>query len=195
MIGGGDTKYLSQGTPNHTLGVGKGTPEDHGDLVYLGTSNGRYNFGVNLGLQWNGFDLSALFQGVGQRTFMVDASTMAINANSYQMPWTIQSDYWTPTNPDAYFARPYKGSNFDYHTADRWVQNGAYIRLKNVQIGYNIPMGNNPVIKSVRAYVSGSDVWESSKALNVFDPEVGNNQNPNYYPFFRTWMFGLNVTF
>lgn len=196
MVAGGDTKYVSQGAKaDHTLGVGKGTPADHGDLVYLGNSNGRYMFGVNLGVQWNGFDFSALFQGVGQRTFMVDASTMAINANSYQMPWTIQSDYWTPKNTDAYFARPYKGSNFNYHTADRWVQNGAYIRLKNIQLGYNIPMGNNPVIKSVRAYVSGADVWESSKALSVFDPEVGNNQSPTYYPFFRTWMFGLNVTF
>jgi len=196
MVAGGDTKYVSQGAKaDHTLGVGKGTPADHGDLVYLGNSNGRYMFGVNLGVQWHGFDFSALFQGVGQRTFMVDASTMAINANSYQMPWTIQSDYWTPANTDAYFARPYKGNNFNYHTADRWVQNGAYIRLKNIQLGYNIPMGNNPVIKSVRAYVSGSDVWESSKALSVFDPEVGNNQSPTYYPFFRTWMFGLNVTF
>ena len=49
-------------------------------------------------------------------------------------------------------------------------------------------------IQKLRVYISGNDVWEKSDILKVFDPEAGNNVGRNYYPFFRTWSFGVNVT-
>lgn len=192
-ISGGDTRYVAQGNPDHAIGTGGGTPGDSGDLVYLGTSNGRYNYEINLGVEWKGFDLSCLFQGVGKRSFIVDAATLAPLGNSYEMPWTIHRDYWTESNTNAYFARPYESSTFNYYPADRWVQDGSYIRLKNIQLGYKVPIPAK--IALLRVYVNGSDVWEHTNALNVFDPEVGNEKNTQYYPFFRTWTMGVNVTF
>jgi hypothetical protein len=86
------------------------------------------------------------------------------------------------------------GNDFNFKASDKWIQNGAYIRLKNIQLGYTIPVSKK-IIEKARIYISGSDVWEYSKVLSVFDPEVGNNASASYYPFFRTWSLGLNVTF
>lgn len=192
-VSGGDTRYVAQGKADHTIGIGGATVDEPGDLVYLGTTNGRYNYGINLGVEWKGFDFSCFFQGVGKRKFLVNTATLAPLGYSYEMPWTIHRDYWTEDNKNSYFARPYEGNTFNYNPADRWVQDGAYIRLKNIQLGYTIPIPQK--IASVRVYVNGTDVWEHTKTLEVFDPEVGNNKNSQYYPFFRTWTMGVNVTF
>lgn len=193
-VSGGDTRYVAQGNPDHTIGEGGGTPDNPGDLVYLGTANGRYMYGINFGLEWNGFDFSCFFQGIGKRSFLVNQATLTPLGNSYEMPWTIQSDYWTEDNTNAYFARPYEGNTFNYNPADRWVQNGAYIRLKDIQIGYNIPVPKK-IIQRLRVFIAGTDVWDYTKTLKIFDPEVGNEKNSQYYPFFRTWSMGVNLTF
>ena len=73
------------------------------------------------------------------------------------------------------------------------MQNAAYLRLKNVTLGYTIPVSKR-YIQKLRVYISGNDVWEKSDILKVFDPESGNNVGRNYYPFFRTWAFGVNIT-
>ena len=195
-IDGGDVKYVAQGTADHQIGAGGGTPEDPGDLVNLGTTNGRYLFGLNLSGQYKGFDLSMFFQGVGKRSFLIQTSTITPFYSTSTMPWTIHEDYWTEDNPDAFFPRMYnnKGNDFNFKPSDKWVQNGAYIRLKNIQLGYTIPI-NKEIIEKARVYIAGSDVWEHSKVLSVFDPEVGNDASASYYPFFRSWSVGLNVTF
>jgi hypothetical protein len=193
-VSGGDIRYVAQGKADHTIGIGGGTPDDPGDLVYLGTSNGRYLYGINLGLEWKGFDFSCFFQGVGKRNYLIDTATLAPLGNSYQMPWTVNSDYWTEDNKDAFFARPYEGQTFNYNPADRWVQNGAYVRLKDIQLGYTIPISKK-IIQQLRLFVNGTDVWEHSNVLKVFDPEVDDEKNTEYYPFFRTWTMGVNLTF
>ncbi len=193
-VSGGDTRYVSQGKADHTIGIGGGTPENSGDLVCLGTTNGRYMYGINLGVEWKGFDFSCFFQGVGKRNFFINTATLAPLGNSYEMPWTIHRDYWTEDHKDSYFARPYEGNSFNYNPADRWVQNGAYIRLKDIQLGYTIPVSKK-VFQQLRVYIAGTDVWEHSNVLKAFDPEVGNDKNTQYYPFFRTWTMGVNLTF
>jgi hypothetical protein len=67
--------------------------------------------------------------------------------------------------------------------------------LKNVTLAYNISTGNKKFIRSMQVYASGQDLWESTKVLKVFDPEVGNNVSATTYPFYRTMSVGLNVTF
>ena len=195
-IAGGDVRYVAQGTPDHMIGAGGGTPDDPGDLVYLGNTNGRYMFGLNLAAQWKGFDFSMFFQGVGKRAFLVQTGTITPFFSTSTMPWTIHRDYWTEDNQNAYWPRMYNnnGNDFNFKPSDKWVQNGAYVRLKNVQIGYKLPI-NKRIIDQARLYVSGSDIWEYSNVLSVFDPEVGNNASANYYPFFRTWSLGLSLTF
>ena len=192
-VSGGDVKYLAQGDGNHTVGAGGGTPEDPGDLVCLGNSNGRYTYGINLSLNWKGFDLSVLFQGVGKRSVLIEAGQIAPLGATADMPWTIHRDYWTEDNPDAYWPRLYSANTFNYNPSDRWVQDASYIRLKNLTIGYTLPLKRFK-IEQCRVYVNGTDLWEHTNMLKVFDPETGNKPTANYYPFFRTWTVGLNIT-
>jgi TonB-linked SusC/RagA family outer membrane protein len=200
-ISGGDIKYVAQGNPDHKIGAGGGTPEEPGDLVSFGDANGRYLYGLNIGLQWKGFDFSMMWQGIGKRKVMVEIQTIAPLAQTSNMPWTIHRDYWSEDNQDAYWPRLYNYNNssngdaiFNYLPSDRWIQNGAYLRLKNVTLGYTVPLSKR-IAEKVRVYAAGVDVWEHTNMLSVFDPEVGNNAKATYYPFFRTWTLGLNVTF
>lgn len=116
------------------------------------------------------------------------------------MPWTIHRDYWTEDNQDAFWPRLYDyktnngGENFNFRPSDKWVQDASYLRLKNITLGYTIPYVKK-YVNSIRVYITGNDVWEHSDLLKVFDPEAGNNVGRNYYPFFRTWAFGVNITF
>ena len=192
-VSGGDIKYVAQGDGAHTIGQGGGTPENPGDLVYLGSSNGRYFYTFSLGASWKGFDFNIMFQGVGKRKVYVEPDQLAPLKNTYDMPWSIHTDYWTEDNPNASLPRLYNGNNFNYKASDRWVQDGSYLRLKNVTFGYTIPVPRK-TLERLRVYISGDDVWEHTNMLKVFDPEVGNKPSANYYPFFRTWTFGVNLT-
>ena len=195
-LDGGDVKYIAQGNADHRIGVGGGTPEDPGDLILLGTENPRYLYGINLGVEWKGFDFSMFWQGIGKRKYVVE-NRFFFPVDYDTRPLTIHTElgYWTEETPNAYFARLVEYQTYNYQVSDRWLQNGAYVRLKNIQLGYTIPMPKN-IINSLRIYVMGNDVWEYSKAkFKAVDPEVSNNKNRNYYPFFRVWTTGINLTF
>jgi hypothetical protein len=189
----GDIKYLDL-NGDGVISSGDHTPQSPGDLVYLGTTNARYTYGFDLGLSWKGFDFSVFFQGALKRKFLISEETLSPMLGTADMPWTIHMDRWTPDNLDSFFPRMYQTSAHNFRSSDRWAQNGSYIRLKNIQLGYEIPV-KKKYIREIRAYVSGQDLWESTKVLRVFDPEVGNNVSATTYPFYRTIAFGLNVTF
>jgi len=201
-ISGGDVKYVAQGDGKHKIGAGDATPDSSGDLVYLGNTTGRYLYGINLSAQWKGFDFSMMWQGVGKRKVLIDAGTLAPLSQTSLMPWTIHRNYCQVDEDgnltkEGYWPRLYNYNNtetFNFHASDKWVQDASYIRLKNVTIGYTIPVKKN-ILERLRVYVSGADLWEHSNLLSVFDPEVGDNAKATYYPFFRTWTVGLNVTF
>lgn len=195
-ISGGDVRYVAQGKADHEIGVGGATPENPGDLVCLGNSNGRYLYGFNLAAQWKGFDISVMFQGVAKRQVMINPEAFAPLYQDYMMPWTIHRDYWTEDNQNAYWPRiyQYKGDDFNFKTSDRWLQDGSYIRLKNLTVGYTVPVSKK-YIDRLRVYVTGEDLWEHTNMLSVFDPEIGNDAKRSIYPFFRTWTVGLNVSF
>ena len=198
-VGGGDVRYLTlpdaDGSIGHQVGNGAGTKENHGDLVYLGDTTGRYLYGFNISAQWKGFDFSMMFQGVGKRKILIEENTIAPFGQTHQMPWTIHRDYWTEDNPDAFWPRLYNYNKdpFNFKPSDKWVQDASYLRLKNLTIGYTVPVSKR-YIEKLRFYITGNDIWEKTDLLKVFDPEAGNNASRNYYPFFRTWSFGVNLT-
>jgi hypothetical protein len=188
-IGPGDVRYLDL-NGDGVISAADGTPAKPGDLVYLGTTNARYTYGFDFGFDWKGFDFSMFFQGAAKRNFLIAEETLSPILGTADMPWTIHMDRWTPDNPNAFFPRMYQTSAHNFKPSDKWVQNGAYVRLKNIQLGYNVPVRNR-VFRSVQVYVSG--LWESTKVLSVFDPEVGNDANATSYPFYRTVSFGINI--
>lgn len=195
IIAGGDVKYVAQGKPDHEIGVGGGSPDDPGDLVYLGNTTPRYLYGISLSAQWKGFDLSMMFQGVGKRDVMLNGVMFPI-FNAEEMPWTIHRDYWSEENQNAYWPRlyQYKGDKFNSRPADRWMQDASYFRLKNLTVGYTIPVSKK-YMEKLRVYVTGQDLFEFTDMLSVIDPEAENNASRALYPFFRSWTIGLNVTF
>lgn len=193
--GAGDIKYLDL-NDDDVISAGKGTVEDHGDLVRLGDNNPRYTFGIDLGARWKGFDFSAFFQGVGKRDFVVNTNALMPFFENWRYPLSIQRDFWTVDNPDAFWPRPYRGSSHNYAVSDKWVQNAAYIRLKNIQIGYSLPQSltMKAKISKVRIFVSGQDLWESTNVFEFIDPETPNKKD-FIYPFYRVVSTGLNITF
>jgi len=191
-IGPGDIQYLDL-DGNGRIDNGENNPKNPGDLVFLGTTNARYTYGFDLGVTWKRFDFSVFFQGALKRTFLIDQGTMSPLNQTSDMPWTIHMDRWTPENHNAYFPRMYQASAHNYQASDRWAQNGNYLRLKNIQLGYVLPI-NKKYVHDMKVYVSGQDLWETTRVLSVFDPEVGNNVSATAYPFFRTISFGLSFT-
>ncbi|MFN8356723.1 MAG: TonB-dependent receptor [Spirosomataceae bacterium] len=196
--GPGDVKFIDL-NGDGKLTVGKGSPEDPGDLVYLGTDQPRYVFGLNLGFQWKGLDFSAFIQGVGQRVFLPNSEAIQPFSQSWKQPLAIHRDYWTPENPNAAFPRPYLQGAFRYLPSDKWLMNGQYARLKNIQIGYTIPekLLKRIHLSRARVFFTGQDIFTVSKLgifNNYFNPEMKSGTQ-NDYPFFGTAAMGLNLSF
>ncbi|MFV0483732.1 MAG: hypothetical protein ACK5MG_06530 [Bacteroidales bacterium] len=193
--GVGDIKYLDL-NDDGKIDAGRQTLDNHGDLVNLGDTNPRYNYGITLNADYKGFDFSVFFQGVGKRNFYAETMDLMPFMYSWVNPYTIHRDYWTPDNTDAYFPRLYEGGSHNYRVSDHWVQDGAYIRLKMITLGYTIPrdITMKAGINKVRVYFTGEDLWERTKTLDIYDPEM--KQGSGFrYPFTRGYAFGLNVTF
>lgn len=184
------------------------TPED---LVYLGRDDPRYTYAFNLGVEWNGFDFSTTFQGVGKRVIFREGNWKVPFGSIFQG----QTDFWlgntwTPQNTGAYYPNLSAGQNgttyntYNYQISTWSVENGAYIRLKNLVIGYTIPqqLTQKAKIQKLRVYFSGNDLWEKTHIRDGWDPEatrnVGRANNENgitRYPFYRYMTAGVNVTF
>ena len=189
--------------------VNKDGKLDYNDYVYLGTDDPKISFSFNGGIEWNNFDLSVIFQGVAQRTIFRTGENDG-NAN-YRIPMrqpyyntTNQSvgNTWSPENPDARYPTYTNNStinDYNYQCSSWSVENGAYIRLKNVTLGYTFPetlLAKTKVISAARVYVTGADLWEFSKINDGWDPEASRNvRGTGRYPFVRTVTFGLNLTF
>ncbi|GAB3586616.1 TonB-dependent receptor [Hymenobacter daeguensis] len=182
-----------------------------GDLKYLGTDNPRYTYAINLGADWHGFDFTAILQGVGQRTIFREGNWRVPFGSIFQGQTNFWvGDTWTPSNTGAYYPILSSGQNgtkyndYNYQISDWSVQNGAYIRLKNVVLGYTIPeaISKHLGASRIRVYYSGNDLWEHTNIKDGWDPEatrsVGRANSESAltrYPFFRLHTAGVNFTF
>ncbi len=177
-------------------GDGKITPE--ADLVNLGTIAPRFNYGINLGAKYSNFDFSVFFQGVGKRTLFREGD--------YSIPWTdwwrqppafYYGKTWNEDRPDAYYPRLTHGNIrwWNYQPSTLQEINGAYVRLKNLQVGYTLPANlmDRIHITSARIYFSGQDLWEKHHVQGGWDPE--SDRWGFNYPFQRAYSFGLDLTF
>lgn len=182
----GDIKYVDQD--------GDKKISAPNDLIHAGTTTPRYLYGINLNAEWNNFDLSMLFQGVGKRKYYLSGMVVQPYYNTYDnQSFAIHMDYWTPENPDAIFPRPVMGASWNYLYSTHWLQNASYIRLKNLQLGYNIPL-KKVAIDNIRVYFNGENLWEKTRLI-MFDPELNNSNAHLVYPLNRNYSLGLIVTF
>ena len=233
----GDLRFIDM-DGDGTIGYGKQTVEDHGDLDVIGNATPRYQYGINLDFKWNGFGLSMFFQGVGKRDWYPAVET-AYFYGMYNRPYSgflmksqtgnnyAHIDYddpeWTVTNYDD---NPYWTRRVGYSANrnvgpltvenDYYLQNAAYIRLKNLTVDYSLPAKAVKKIgmQAARIYVSMENLWTWSpmfRHTDMFDPEVITTGDSDFdstseyglsgvgdgysYPMLKSFTFGLNLTF
>ncbi|GHU80505.1 SusC/RagA family TonB-linked outer membrane protein [Bacteroidia bacterium] len=178
---------------------------DYNDLHWLGSDDPKISFSFNLGLNWNNFDFSVVFQGAAKRTiFRAQDNTWTVPMRGVYLNCTDQSvgNVWSPETPDARYPTYTNNgtiNNYNYIASSWTAEDGSYLRLKNVTLGYNVPkslLGKQKIINSCRAYVTGVDLWEVSHIHDGWDPEASRGvSGVGRYPFVRNVTFGLNLSF
>ncbi|SFG57757.1 SusC/RagA family TonB-linked outer membrane protein [Pedobacter insulae] len=214
-FGPGDVKFKDLNGDGE-ISPGNRLLNDHGDLEKIGNSTPRYEYGFRLGADYKGFDLSGFFQGVGSRKIVGNGFLVVPgwHAGDGAMPAAIADDYWTLDNTDAFYPAAYNngGSTGVNNTQiqDRYLLNMAYLRLKNVTLGYTIPkmLLQKVHVNSLRVYVSLENfkTWDNLNGLPV-DPEaisgysMWNTTNYNSgrtgegVPTFKSVSFGVQLNF
>ena len=178
---------------------------DENDYIYLGSSNPEISYSFNFGAEWKGIDLNFVFQGAGNRFIY----------RGYDTNWTVPyrglymnnlkssiGNTWTADNTEAYYA-PYTNdkniNEYNYQASSLTTHDGRYLRLKNITVGYTFPkklLAKVRFIESLRIYYTGTDLWETTKIKDGWDPESKIAKSGTaLYPFTRNHTFGLNVTF
>lgn len=191
----GDIRY--QNTVNNAEDNPKGeiTPDDR---VPLGNHMPRYEFGLTLGAEWKGMDVSLFFQGVGKRdNYLSGMGTRAFYAPAFEgTMYEHQKDFWTEDNPGASYPRLTLDSSNNYQTSSFWIKSGAYLRLKNITIGYTIPRKFTKKfgVKSLRMYASAQNLFTLDSFFEGFDPEIPNNSG-SFYPIMKTYSLGISLNF
>lgn len=195
-IGIGDAKFKDLNNDGKISLYGDKAGED-GDVKYVGNTAPRYSYGLNLSVKYKGFDLGVFFQGVGKRTMF--------RVGEYSMPWSdwwrqppafYYGQTWNEDRPDAPYPRLSHGDirYWNYQASTMQQINAAYIRLKNLQVGYTLPemLTQKISVSRARVYFSGQDMWEQHHVKGGWDPESadwGGN-----YPFQRFYSFGIDIT-
>jgi len=219
----GDMKFLDLDGDGE-ISTGANTADNPGDRKIIGNSSIRMQYGFNVNASWNNFGFSAFFQGVGKRNWY-PAKESAYFWGQYNRPYGYMlkehtgDNVWTEENQneDAYWPR-YRGylalnaNRSMTVTNDRFLQNVAYLRLKNIQIDYTLKQSfvSRYGFQNMKVFVSGENVFTWSplyKHTQSFDPEVieagdtdfrstsGTDGDGYGYPMLRSFSLGLNLTF
>ncbi len=168
------------------------------DRTFLGSTIPGFFYGINLGANYKNFDLSVFFQGVGDVYRYNGQRANGENMGSTgSNQWTTVKNRWTTSNPSTTMPRavrsdPAQNNRF----SDRFVESAAFMRLKNVQLGYNLPRtlaANLGFLQGLRVYVAGTNLLTFTKWTGL-DPEDA-NRDGGIVPPGRTYTLGINATF
>jgi TonB-linked SusC/RagA family outer membrane protein len=198
---------------------GLSTVANPGDRTVIGNSSPRYLYGINLGADWNNFFFSVFFQGVGKQDWW-PSTEAGVFWGQYNRPygkiprWHLDN-HWTPETPNAYMPRyvsrlANRAGGVLTNAQSGYLQNVAYIRMKNIQLGYTLPkkLSGRIGANDFRVYISCENLWTYSpiyKLTKDIDPEntgpsdqvfTSTNAGDAYnYPLLKGITFGLSVTF
>ncbi len=190
----GDVKYVDLDN-NNIISPGKNTLTDHGDKKIIGNDTPRYQYGLQMNASWKGFDLDIFFQGVGKRDLWLGDDRFFGIAGQWNVPMKATLDYWTENNTDARLPRPYiNGGHGNREVSSLYLQNAAYLRLKQLSLGYTIPgkWTKKAAISRARIYFTGQNILTWTKLNELYDPE---NTAVNGYPVPKSFSVGVNLTF
>ena len=230
--GPGDIKFVDQ-NGDGVIDWGEGTKDNHGDLVKIGNETPRWQYSFRLGADWKGFDIDLFFQGVGKRdmwspsAFVMPLTRGADAIYAWQTDYITEADYAAAIKgegtirQDAAYPRMWPGNagqgvasssilptgKNNFYPQDKYLMNLAYLRLKNLTVGYTLPqkLTRKATIEKVRIYASFNNLADlvNHTAQYGFDPEVstgsgtgsfGNGTYGRTEPLMRSYSFGLQVT-
>lgn len=182
-------------------GVPDGKVDAEYDRTILGSTTPKFYYGLNLTAQYKGFDLSALFQGVGGHKRLIGSYMAYAFYNGGQIQKWQAENAFRPDAPDKNAEYPLletlNMNNPNLQTSDYWVRDASFLRMKNLTIGYTLPslITHKLGCQSVRFYVSGQNLFNITKFYKGWDPEneIGTGDSPSYYPINRIWSFGINI--
>ncbi|SHE77560.1 TonB-linked outer membrane protein, SusC/RagA family [Fodinibius roseus] len=215
----GDVKYADL-NGDGVIDEGDNTLENPGDRRVIGNATPQFPYSFSVQTEWNNIDLSLFLQGIGKQDWYPDNDSRIFWA-MYNRPYDsfqrkdLVNNIWSPENPDAYFPRlrgyTALGSSRQLGAVnDRYLQSVAYLRLKNLTVGYTLPRAWTAGIGSrVRFYFSGENLLTFSKLTDYIDPEAASNgitfsqaeerygegSTAQTYPFSKVYSFGINLDF
>ncbi len=216
----GDIKLRDLNKDN-LINRGENKVGNPGDRRIIGNSSPRYSYGVNLGADWNNISFSVFFQGVGKQQWYPSTETEMFwgqyNRPYNNIPTFHLGNMWTPENTNAYFPRTMSraassNTNRTLGVAQtRYLQNVAYLRMKNIQVGYNLPSAwiSRIGAHSLRVYFSGENLFTYSPMYKIVkntidvenavpadqDLNSGNAGDGYNYPLLKSFSFGVNLVF
>lgn len=200
----------------NSINNGKNTLGNPGDMTVIGNSTPRYQYGINLGINYAGFDLSVMLQGVGKRDYFNNNQlfyTFMNNDVAFSPIFKGTTDYWKPIstdpaspdymvaqNPNAKLPRIWGSSTSSVanagsnrRTNDRMLSDASYLRIKNITLSYSFPKRwlNKISVKQLRLFVSVENLATFTSLPDGIDPETLGWG----YPLYRTVSFGANISF
>ncbi|MGA0557702.1 SusC/RagA family TonB-linked outer membrane protein [Larkinella sp. VNQ87] len=186
VIKPGDIKYKDQNGD----GIINGD-----DNVVIGSTIPRFTYGTTLNGYYKGFSLNIVLQGVGKADGLLNEQGIM----PFFLGGTVQEqhkDHWTPENPNATFPRLAFSEANNEKNSSFWMRNAAYLRLKNIQLGYSLPttLTQRAGISNARVFVNGQNLLTWDKFWDGYDVEspVGTGRS---YPQVKMVSFGLDVSF
>src|SRR5690606_24015708 len=189
LTGPGDIKFVDQNNDGII---------NADDRTVVGNDLPRYTVSSNLAASWKGFDVSAFFQGVLKVDAYLEGALVEgpVWENFTTEAWL---DRWTPDNPDPHARMPKPALQVHHNFGDRnsfWVQDASYIKLRNAQIGYTLPLSVTERLRidRMRIYISGQNLLTFTDQDLLLDPEFPSGRG-TVYPQTRTISFGTSIGF
>ncbi|MBI9061869.1 MAG: TonB-dependent receptor [Marinilabiliaceae bacterium] len=187
----GDIKYANLNSDDE-VSSGLGVLEDTGDKRIIGNTTPRYQFGITANAEWKGFDFNMHWQGVGKRDVWIsNVDYWGLIGGGTGTMYTYNKS-WTPERPDAYFPA-YRSSGANRAIQTRYLQNGAFMRLKTLTLGYTIPklLIQKGKVDNVRVYFTGTNLLTFDDLPDMVDPEMLSQR----YPLMKSYTLGVQVSF
>lgn len=211
----GDVKYVDLdgkvgANGKKVIDRGNNTLSDMGDMTIIGDHTPRYQYTINGFISWKGLSLSMMFQGVGKRDWMPGGAYFwGFGPFAQVTVFEEHMDYWREDNPGAYYPKPYINTaggvgafqNKNIQPTDRYLQNAAYCRLKNLTVSYTLPDAwvKKAHLQKVQVFFSGENLLTFTKLKGMFDPEAIFTKNTytseggKNYPMNKVLSLGLIV--
>jgi hypothetical protein len=204
--GPGDVKFNDL-NGDGVINYGTNTIGNPGDRAVIGNTNPRYQYGFRVGVDWKGLDFSVFFQGVGKRNLWATGNMVLPGYYAAEANYSHTLDYWTKDRTGAFYPRPMEYSQtaqWNYLPNSRYLLNVAYLRLKNLNIGYSLPKNwiSKVKVEKLRVYIAGENLFEFDKLGDIpIDPEIDwttatsadSRSFGRSYPYRRTISFGIQV--